>query len=267
VLGVPDCAVPGCDYPVADHGICNGHRLRWRNQGRPALAQFLIDPGPPLRGRSRLSHCTVADCRYGAAGQGLCYRHRKRWERAGRPDPGVWAARSAPIGDSEHTGCRMPFCNLWIEHPRSVFCRSHELRWRRAGSPEVDQFVADCERLGKASIDLRRLASQLRLEFQYVIQSGADTGTARIWPTAVMIAARYAHEAEVTSLLDRSAEQWRRGPAAHRRQTRAGYRVPGLRPGRSRGPARRNRMGQRVFSRYLAAIADPRADPDRRPDP
>jgi len=210
VLGVPDCAVPGCDYPVADHGICNGHRLRWRDQGRPALAQFLIDPGPPLRGRSRLSHCTVADCRYGAAGQGLCYRHRKRWERAGRPDPAVWAARSAPIGDSEHTGCRMPFCNLWIEHPRSVFCRSHQLRWRRAGSPEVDQFAADCERLGKASIDLRRLAPQLRLEFQYVLQSGADTGTARISPTAVTIAARYAHEAEVTSLLDRSAEQWRR---------------------------------------------------------
>jgi hypothetical protein len=94
VLGVPDCAVPGCDYPVADHGICNGHRLRWRNQGRPAVAQFLIDPGPPLRGRSPLSHCTVADCRYGAAGQGLCYRHRKRWERAGRPDPAGWAARS-----------------------------------------------------------------------------------------------------------------------------------------------------------------------------
>jgi len=76
------------------------------------------------------------------------------------------------------------------------------------GSP--DQFAADCERLGKASIDLRRLAPQLRLEFQYVIQSGADTGTARISPTAVTIAARYAHEAEVISLLDRSAEQWRR---------------------------------------------------------
>ena len=27
VLGVPDCAVCGCDYPVADHGgICNRHR-------------------------------------------------------------------------------------------------------------------------------------------------------------------------------------------------------------------------------------------------
>ena len=30
VLGVPDCAVPACDYPVSDHGLCNGHRLRWR---------------------------------------------------------------------------------------------------------------------------------------------------------------------------------------------------------------------------------------------
>ena len=53
VLGIPDCAVPACDYPVSDQ-LCNGHRLRWRARGRPPQTQFLADPGPPLRGRSRL---------------------------------------------------------------------------------------------------------------------------------------------------------------------------------------------------------------------
>ena len=62
VLGVPDCAVPACDYPVSDHGLCNGHRPRWRARGRPPQTQFLADPGPvevgPLHCRRLpLWHC------------------------------------------------------------------------------------------------------------------------------------------------------------------------------------------------------------------
>lgn len=74
VLGVPDCAVPACDYPVSDHGLCNGHRLRWRARGRPPQTQFLADPGPLLRGRSRLGRCTVADCRLRHCRTGLVHQ-------------------------------------------------------------------------------------------------------------------------------------------------------------------------------------------------
>ncbi|WP_239342219.1 hypothetical protein [Frankia sp. CiP3] len=87
VLGTPTCAVPSCDYPVADHGICNGHRLRWRDRGRPALAAFLAEPGPPIRGRAELGCCTVRGCRYGLAGYGLCFRHRGRWGGPGGRTP------------------------------------------------------------------------------------------------------------------------------------------------------------------------------------
>ena len=116
VLGVADCAVPGCDYPVADHRICNGHRLRWRDLGRPPLAEFLANPGPPLRGRSRLGRCIVNGCRYGTAGQRLCSRHRGRWERDRHPDPIAWASTAAPVADpAEQTTCRLSYCDLWAE--------------------------------------------------------------------------------------------------------------------------------------------------------
>jgi hypothetical protein len=138
VLGVPWCAVSGCDYPVADHGLCNGHRLRWRSRGHPPVTEFLADPGPALRGRTELDHCVVQGCRYGAAGRGLCYRHRKRWERANRPDPTSWAVHIPAMDPAGRTECQLPFCILWTENPSAIFCRSHGLRWRRAGRPDAD---------------------------------------------------------------------------------------------------------------------------------
>ncbi|MBS4730416.1 hypothetical protein MSM1_19510 [Mycobacterium sp. SM1] len=216
VLGVADCAVPGCDYPVADHGICNGHRLRWRDLGRPPLTEFLTNPGPPLRGRSRLGRCAVTGCRYGTAGKGLCSKHRGRWERDGHPDPVAWASTAAPVADpGEQTTCRLSYCDLWAEFG-SPFCRSHQARWRHRALPYLDEFVGDCERLGKAFIDFRGLSPQLRLELQYAVQSRVDAATTRISTTAVTIAIRYLLAAGVSSLLDRSREHWR-GVAGKRR--------------------------------------------------
>jgi len=223
VLGVPDCAVPGCDYPVSDHGICNGHRLRWRDRGRPSLAEFLADPGPPLRGRSRLGRCTVAGCRYGTAGKGLCTKHRDRWERDGRPDPIVWAATAAPVADTaEQAECRLSYCDLWAEFSTRL-CKSHQVRWRNSAARDLDEFAADCERLGKAVIDFRGLSPQLKLELQYAVQCRVDAATTRVSPTAVTIAIRYARAADVTSLLDRPQEHWR-GVGGERRRGGGKYR-------------------------------------------
>ena len=223
VLGVPDCAVPGCDYPVSDHGICNGHRLRWRDRGRPSLAEFLADPGPPLRGRSRLGRCTVAGCRYGTAGKGLCTRHRDRWERDGRPDPVAWVATAAPVADTaEQAECRLSYCDLWAEFSTRL-CKSHQVRWRNSAARDLDEFAADCERLGKAVIDFRGLSPQLKLELQYAVQSRVDAATTRVSPTAVTIAIRYARAADVTSLLDRPQEHWR-GVGGERRRGGGKYR-------------------------------------------
>jgi integrase len=209
VLGVPDCAVPACDYPVSDHGLCNGHRLRWRVRGRPPRTEFLADPGPPLRGRSRLGRCTVADCRYGTAGKGLCTKHRDRWERDGQPDPVAWAATAAAVADpAERAECRLSYCDLWAEFSTRL-CKSHQVRWRNSAARDLDEFVADCERLGKAVIDFRGLSPQLRLELQYAVQCRVDAATTRVSPTAVTIAVRYASAADVTSLLDRPQEHWR----------------------------------------------------------
>jgi integrase len=201
VLGVPCCAVSRCDYPVADHGICNGHRLRWRGRGMPPLPEFLADPGAPLRGRAALSHCAVRGCLYGAAGQGLCYRHRTRWERAGKPDPSAWAADVPAIDAAGHRQCRLLFCGLWTESPRAVFCRSHTLRWQRAGRPEIEEFIAECARLGKAHIDLRSLPAQIKLELQYVLQTRGDTKIP-ISPEVISIAVGWVARAGVNSLLD-----------------------------------------------------------------
>ena len=221
VLGVPDCAVPACDYPVSDHGLCNGHRLRWRARGRPPQRQFLADPGPPLRGRSRLGRCTVADCRYGTAGQGLCTKHRDRWERDGRPDPVAWVATAAPVADTaEQAECRLSYCDLWAEFSTRL-CKSHQVRWRNRAARDLDEFAADCERLGKAVIDFRGLSPQLKLELQYAVQSRVDAATTRVSPTAVTTAIRYAPEKQ----------------APRRRQVQQGRGIPRLRPRRGRRPA------------------------------
>lgn len=70
-----ECAVTDCDRTVASvrRGLCNAHALRFRKRGCPPMADFLADPGPPVRGRRALAACVVAGCRYGrGARNGLC---------------------------------------------------------------------------------------------------------------------------------------------------------------------------------------------------
>jgi hypothetical protein len=209
VLGYKLCLVGGCDRPVHEHGICIGHAGRWRKRGRPDLAAFVADPGPPLRGRTEPGGCTVPGCHYGAASHGLCSRHRDKWVHAGRPELAAWAA-TVPTADANgRDECALAFCTLWTENDRSAFCQSHTTRWRNAGSPDVGEFIARCEQYARPAIDFRELSAQMKLELQYAVQCRHDQRTAAAPPRVLRLTVRQARESGVRSLLDLSEAQWR----------------------------------------------------------
>lgn len=120
VLGYKRCRVDGCDRPVHERGICTGHSVRWRRLDQPDLAEFLADPGPPLRGRNEPGGCTIVGCRYGVTARGLCAHHRDKWKRSGDPDPVAWA-RTVPAADpTGRQECGLPFCTLWAETEQNI---------------------------------------------------------------------------------------------------------------------------------------------------
>jgi integrase len=207
VFASPECAVLGCGRVAAQRGLCNGHVIRWRHRGSPAMEDFLADPGRPVRGRAELPACAAAGCRFGASARGLCSRHYDRWGRAGRPEVTTWDAPA--LRPAAATECGLPFCTLWTESPEKKFCKQHHDRWTAAGRPPVERFVVDCELSGTAAIDMRELPAQLTLELQYGLQGRADAHRRTTRPRYVMQAVRLARATGVTSLLDLSEEQWR----------------------------------------------------------
>ena len=218
VFAAGECAVVGCDRTAVQRGLCNGHVIRWRQRGRPGLESFLADSGPPVRGRNPLPSCRVDGCRYGRGGGGLCSRHRDRWDRAGRPDVATWEAPELAAPGTWPAECRLPFCSLWAENPAKIFCHSHDDRWQRHGRPDPGRFIVDCELAGTAHIDLRDLAPQLRMEFQYALQGRHDARSRTAAPRLVMQAVRQAKMADVSSLLDRSEQQWRQATGSRVRE-------------------------------------------------
>lgn len=222
VLGRPSCAVPGCDRSGWEYGLCGGHSTRWRVLGRPDRAAFLADPGA-LHGRTDLTTCTVDGCRFGRAGRGLCNRHRAAWRRDdGQLDPVTWAA-AQPAVVEPHAECALPFCTVWVENDRRVFCKSHDTRWQQLGRPDLDAYRQHCLLRGKARIDFRGLAPQLKLEFQYAVQRRHDEQTITAPPTVVNWALRLAAGAGVASLLDHSEQRWRELTAAKSNGWYAGF--------------------------------------------
>jgi integrase len=209
VLGRPACPAGGCDRPRAENGLCTTHGKRRNDRGRPDMAVFLADPGPPLNGRRPLTACSVAGCRYGSSGNGLCSRHRPAWEQSGCPDPAAWAAGTAPPAAQPRAECLLPFCTLWTENAARRFCKAHDTRWRQLGSPEPGEFIEHCLLRGRARIDFRGLPAQLRLEMQYAVQCRADRATITLPHQVARWAVRQALEAGVGSLLDRSEDEWR----------------------------------------------------------
>ena len=87
--------------PRSGDGLCNAHAIRFRKRGCPPMADFLSDPGPPVRGRRSLAACVIDGCRYGrGARNGLCSKHRDRWSRAGKPGLATWDAPDLAPSDT-----------------------------------------------------------------------------------------------------------------------------------------------------------------------
>jgi integrase len=212
VFVADQCTVGDCDRTAVSirRGLCNAHAIRFRKRGRPPMDDFLASPGPPVRGRRPLAPCVVEGCRYARnARNGLCSRHRDRWNRAGKPDLACWAAPDLAPGGTTPAECRLPFCSLWAENPAKMFCAGHDDRWQRHGRPDPDRFIAGCQLVGTACIDLQDLAPQLKLEIQYALQLRHDARSRTAAPRLVMPAVRHARAVGVTSLLDLSEQQWR----------------------------------------------------------
>jgi len=208
VLGRGVCCVAGCDRSPSGNRLCSTHQKRWADRGRPEMAVFVADPGPPLNGRRDLTGCTVPGCRYGSSGLGLCMRHRSAFTASGHPDPAAWAA-SVPAADpTGRKACGLPFCSLWIEHQQNRFCKAHQTRWRMQGWPDVEAFIERCLLTGRDRIDYSGLSPLLRLELQYAVQCRADQARITLPAPVVNWAIRQAQEARVTSLLDLTAQEW-----------------------------------------------------------
>lgn len=217
VLGRGCCSVTGCDRSPSGNRLCSTHQKRWIDCGRPELAEFLTDPGPPLNGRRDLTGCTVPGCRYGSSGLGLCMRHRSAWTTSGHPDPVAWAAAMVAPDPTGRRSCGLPFCSLWIDSERNRFCKAHETRWRMQGRPDVEGFISRCLLTGRDRIDFSGLPPLLKLELQYAVQCRADAATIMLPAPVVNWAIRQARDATVSSLLDHPAPWWadRAGPKSN----------------------------------------------------
>lgn len=92
IFGGGACRVTGCERSARGHQMCQGHRQRWAQAGRPDLEDFIAATDSRWRrGRPNMV-CSVIDCGYGSSRRGMCVLHAQRWERAGRPDRTVWLA-------------------------------------------------------------------------------------------------------------------------------------------------------------------------------
>ena len=211
VFGGAECRVAGCERTARGRGLCQGHLQRWNNQGRPDLEQFAASTDPRWRRQQPNQQCRVPGCGYGSARGGMCGLHAQRWERAGRPDLHAWLAEPQPFKrPAAGATCRIPHCELWPQ-ATSPFCQTHTNTWKVNGRPDINEF-ADCfaaeTPLAGEVIRLDRLAPQLKLEMQYVLQRRHDDRQGKLTPDVVMRAVRALVDADVGSLLDHDEDAW-----------------------------------------------------------
>ena len=109
--------------------------------------------------------------------------------------------------------CGLPFCTVWVENGTHLFCKSHHTRWHQLGRPDPEQYLAHCLLRGKARIEFRVLAPQLKLEFQYATGCRHDQQAITAPPPVVTWALRLAANAGVASLLDHDEQYWRQRSA------------------------------------------------------
>jgi len=233
------CIVADCDRTAETlkQRLCCAHWQRFRKKHYSSIEQFLANPGPPTLGRRALAACVVEGCRHARWHRsGLCRKHCGYWKRAGQPDLSAWEAPDLTTENLAQAGCRLPFCDLWVESRTKLFCEGHYVRWLRHGRPDLERFVTDCGLVGTAHIDLRALPPQLRLEFQYALQCRYDARSRVTPPRMVTPAVRLVSTLGIASLLDLSEQQWRDAAAARPNQSLiflldARYAIEALRDG------------------------------------
>jgi len=211
VFGAPPCRVPDCRRPTRARGLCQGHHERWRQVGRPDLAEFAASTNPRFA-REVLAACQAPGCGYGIDGHGLCGRHLNLWRRAGRPERTAWLAALGRAGDRPI--CPVPGCDLWAQ-PTWPFCRSHGRSWIYHGRPPVAAYLARFDDHAYEDgvpayehIDLRGLPAQLRLEMQYVLQRRRDDETLKTPAAYVRGVVRFLIDNRISSFLDWPEATW-----------------------------------------------------------
>jgi integrase len=211
VFGGGACGMGGCERSARGHGLCPGHRSRWAKLGRPDLQTFINSADPRWHRQRPNRRCGVPGCGYGISRRGLCHLHAARWVRAGCPDQGAWMADPPRVKQPDPgVTCHIRHCDLW-PGSRSPFCHAHTMTWKDNGQPDIDTFAArfepapvpPCE-----TIRLDRLAPQLKLEMQYVLQCRHDDRQGKLAPATVARVTRFLIESAVTSLLDQDETTW-----------------------------------------------------------
>jgi len=211
VFGGAACGVGGCGRTARGHGLCQGHLQRWNDQGRPGMQWFVETTDPRWRRQQPNQRCRVLGCGYGSARGGMCSLHAQRWQRAGRPDLDGWLADPQPVKQPPpEATCRIPHCPLWPQ-ASSPFCQSHTNTWKVNGRPDVDEFANRFAEITLASetIRLERLAPQLKLEMQYVLQRRHDERRGKLAPDVVMRVVRALADTDTDSLLAWDEQAWR----------------------------------------------------------
>jgi integrase len=216
VFGGKPCLVPACERPAVGHGLCHGHRQRWAAAGRPSVREFAESTVSRWRKNAPLSRCRAPGCGYGVGyRKGLCVRHAAAWERAGTPALPAWLGMlPAAAPQAPPAGCLIGSCGLWAE-PGSDWCRPHGATWKRHGRPPAAQFTAQWAQAepgaGRERVRLGSLPAQLKLEVQYALQRRHDERAGMAPPFVVMIMVRFLAASGVSSLLDRTEQEWREG--------------------------------------------------------
>ena len=212
VFGSPPCSVHGCPRGSHSRGLCNGHHARWNYAGRPDLPQFTAT-ATLLGHRGQVPECEAAACRFAAYLRGLCRSHHYVWQQLGRPDlPAALTLLKPVAARRPPTECVVDDCGRWAQ-TSGPLCRHHTAQWRHQGCPPVEEFaraprvlqqLPPCER-----IVLTSLAPQLRREMQYALQCRRDDAAGKATPDVVGASIRMLTAHDVSSILDRSEEQWR----------------------------------------------------------
>jgi integrase len=107
--------------------------------------------------------------------------------------------------------CLIAHCQLW-PHGTSAFCRAHEGAWRASGRPDIDDFArrfVPRPTTADETIELGKLARQLKLEVQYALQCRRDDRTGKLAPAIVRRAVNFLAEGWVVSLLDNGEDELR----------------------------------------------------------